>query len=381
MKHTLLTISLITLLVFATSRVYAIEDPRDKPNNKIGIHILFDSELSDAAELVNSNGGDWGYALIPIQAGDKNLEKWQKFMNEARDRHIIPIIRLATEGDFFNTKVWRRPREEDILDFANFLHSLDWPTQNRYVVIFNEVNRGDEWGGEANPARYAELLSYAVTIFKSRSPNFFIISAGMDNAAPSQGTKYIDQYSYLRQMNAAVPGIFNQIDGFASHSYPNPGFSQPPSAITPKSISSFVYERSLLRQLSNKKLPIFITETGWSKESINDETQATYYQEAFATVWQDPDIVAITPFILKASGHFAQFSFLNENGTPTKHYTFIKNLSKIKGEPTLTPRILAATDRHVEPLESKKFTPVEKKKSGISLAKALQMTFAWMMKL
>ena len=109
---------------------FAIENPLSSPNNKIGVHILFASEINKAAELVNSNGGDWGYVVIPIQSGDRDLEKWQKFMNDARKLHVIPIIRLATEGDYFNTSVWRKPSEEDVLDFANFLNSLEWPVKN-----------------------------------------------------------------------------------------------------------------------------------------------------------------------------------------------------------------------------------------------------------
>ena len=50
----------------------------------------------------------------------------------------------------------------------------------------------------------------------------------MDNAA-STGNGTYSQYDLLFLMNEGVPGIFDQIDGFSSHSYPNPGFSQPPS--------------------------------------------------------------------------------------------------------------------------------------------------------
>ncbi len=117
--------------LFQACPAFAIEDSRILPNNKIGVHILFTSELNTASQLINTSGGDWGYVTIPIQAGDKDIEKWQKFMDDAKKLHIIPIIRLATEGDYFNTGVWRKPRREDILDFANFLNSLQWPVKNR----------------------------------------------------------------------------------------------------------------------------------------------------------------------------------------------------------------------------------------------------------
>src|SRR5690348_9442311 len=203
----MLKLRAVTLLLFfvvfftLVKPASAALNPLAVPNNKIGIHILNTSELPEAAKLVDSSGGDWGYVTIPIQSGDENLAKWQKFMNDCKRYHIIPIIRLATEDDFFDTQVWRTPNENDIVNFANFLNSLDWPTRNRYIIVFNEVNRADEWGGSADPAKYASLLSFAVTVFKSNSPNFFIVSAGLDNAAPDQGNIYINEYNYLVRMN------------------------------------------------------------------------------------------------------------------------------------------------------------------------------------
>src|SRR3989344_2503379 len=114
----------IIIFFFSTYPAYAVENPLGVPNNKIGIHILFPEEIDQASSLINTNGGDWGYVTIPIQAIDKNLLKWQAFMDRAKTLHVIPIIRLATEGDYFNTKVWRKPTGEDVLDFANFLSSL-----------------------------------------------------------------------------------------------------------------------------------------------------------------------------------------------------------------------------------------------------------------
>lgn len=316
--------------------VLAITDPLSVPNNKFGIHILFPSELLDAVSLVNSNGGDFGYVTIPIQAGDKDLEKWQVFMDTAKQYHMIPIIRLATEGDYFNTKVWRKPQEADILDFANFLNSLEWPTKNRYVIVFNEVNRSDEWGGKSNPSEYAQLLSYAVSVFKSKSDDFFMITAGMDNASITAPGMSFNQFDFLRSMNLHVPGIFNQVDGLSSHSYPNPAFSKPPSKQDSMSIASFRFEKAFIEKLAQKTFPVFITETGWAKDKVSEDKASEYYKEAFETVWSDPGIVAVTPFLLKAgSGPFVPFSFFKPDGTSSKEFVVIAGLSKTAGTPVM----------------------------------------------
>ncbi len=327
---------------FSMKTSYAIVNPLSVPNNKFGIHILFTSELQEASALVNSNGGDYGYVTIPIQAGDKNIGKWQRFLNNAGKYHLIPIIRLSTEGDYFNTKVWRKPNDMDIVDFANFLNSLNWPTKNRYIVVFNEPNRADEWGGSVDPAGYAKILSYAYSVFKSRNKDFFIISAGLDNAAANNGNQSMNEYDFLTQMQEAVPGIFNQIDGIGSHSYPNPGFEQSPQNGR-EGVSSFKYEKSLIESFTNRDLPIFITETGWSNKRVSGKQIKSYYDESFNSIWNEKDIVAVTPFLLSAgSGPFTEFSFVDPNGTQTASYKAIKDLPKIKGEPVLAPLVLSA---------------------------------------
>ncbi len=383
-KYLVLTIfSLFCFLSLVPSCAYAIEDPLKKPNNKVGIHILFDSEIPQAAKLVNANGGDWGYVIIPIQSGDKDLVKWQKFMNNAKKYHLIPIIRLATEGDYFNTKVWRKPDQTDVIDFANFLSSLSWPTRNRYIVVFNEVNRGDEWGGAANPAEYAQLLSYTVTVFKSKTPDFFIITAGLDNAAPNKFPDYMNQYSYLQQMHDAVPNIFQQVDGLSSHSYPNPGFSQPPDTTSTMGTGSFLHERQLIKTFSTKELPVFITETGWNAESIPDDTRAQYYQTVFQTIWSDSNVVAVTPFLLQGNGGpFQRFSFINLDGSFTKQYQAIRDLPKVRGVPTFPIKnvLSAETRRNAQIANLIDFSKKKETKIRFSRTEMLVDTFNWLVK-
>ncbi|MCL4352899.1 hypothetical protein M1615_00280 [Patescibacteria group bacterium] len=331
---------LLFFLSFSAKTSYAIVNPLSVSNNKFGVHILFPSELGEAASLVNSGGGDWGYVTIPIQSGDKNMAKWQKFMDEARRYHLIPIIRLSTEGDYFNTKVWRTPTRFDIIDFANFLNSLTWPTKNRYVVIFNEPNRADEWGGSVDPAGYAKILSYAYSVFKSRSKDFFIISAGLDNAA-GNGSDSMNEYDFLRAMQTAIPGVFNQIDGIASHSYPNPGFEQSPRATGGEGTASFKSEKSLIEEYSEKDLPVFITETGWLSGRVSGQLIRSYYDYAFNSVWNEKDVVAVTPFLLSAeAGPFKEFSLLT-NGKKSSAYLAIEGLPKTKGQPVLAPLVLS----------------------------------------
>jgi hypothetical protein len=299
------------LFLSAPSTVRAIYDPLSVPNNKIGIHILFPSELHTAAEIINnSEKASWGYVTIPIQATDRDRKKWQDFLNQCVIERVIPLIRVATVPEGSN---WIEPNSFDLIDFANFLNDLKWPTQNRYIIIFNEVNRPDEYGGSANPERYADILNNAVDIFKERSADFFILPAGLDNAAITRNGA-ISWSTFLYRMYRRQPDIFSKIDGWTSHAYPNPDFSVRPNISGSNKIDSFRYDLRQLALYTAKNLPVFITETGWSNRNLSDSQVAYYYQYAFSKVWSDPNIVAVTPFLLNAQeGPFKQFSFLNQS--------------------------------------------------------------------
>lgn len=304
---------LICLLYFPAfaGKVLAISDPLAVPNNKIGIHILFPGEIYDAAKIVNNKGeAAWGYVVIPIQAKDRDRQRWQDFLDKCKENKVIPIIRVATVAEGSN---WATPNNYDLVDFANFLNDLKWPVRNRYVIIFNEVNRSDEYGGVISPENYADILNNAVDLFKARSSDFFILPAGLDNAA-SSGKTSINWKAYLRRMYQKQPDIFNKIDGWTSHAYPNPDFSARPDLSGSNRIDSFKYDLQVLKNFTNKKLPIFITEAGWSGKYLSDHQISLYYQYAFSKVWTDPSIVAITPFVLDAQdGPFKQFSFVGKN--------------------------------------------------------------------
>ncbi|OGH18413.1 MAG: hypothetical protein A3F31_05480 [Candidatus Levybacteria bacterium RIFCSPHIGHO2_12_FULL_38_12] len=378
MKKLLLILVLFALFLNVHIHVFAVENPLDVPNNRFGIHILFTDELQKSAKLINSNGGDWGYVTIPIQSGDRNLLKWQKFMDESRNLHVVPIIRLASEGDYFNTKVWRKPNPFDIVDFANFLNSLDWPTKNRYVVVFNEVNRADEWGGNVSPNEYADLLNFAIQTFKARSDDFFIISAGLDNASANTNFS-LDEYTFLQQMYASFPEVLSEVDGMASHSYPNPAFSQPPSLKTAHSITSFLYEQSYIKNLTGKSLPIFITETGWDKNKVSEQIIANYFTQSFTDIWTE-NVVAITPFLLSASaGPFEQFSFLNRDNSPSQMYAAVEQFPKTKGNPVLAQNVLGEAINPTK-IPLKQFKAVLNQNITVQISESIKTLIRWFIK-
>lgn len=326
----ILICSLIAFLVFQPLTTYAISDPTSVPNNKFGIHIIspVPEEASGAASLVNSSGGDWGYVTFIIESKDRNLNKWQEFFNDLRRRHLIPIIRLATKPV---DSYWERPYEKEYEAWADFLDKLNWPIKNRYVVIYNEPNHGQEWGQVADPVSYAKVLNSTIDALKNKSPDFFVMNAGFDQAAPDQPPQYFDEELFLKEMDKTVPGIFNKLDGWSSHSYPNPGFMGLPDASGRGTVQGFLWEMQILRSLGlTKTLPVFITETGWKRsKEINSELVGEYLQTAFQNAWSSSQIMAVTPFLLNyEEPPFENFAFKNQ-----PQYQIMAGLPKQKGQP------------------------------------------------
>ena len=149
MKRILFVFVSILSLIFLVAPAWAQE------TNKFGIHILDPSELQQAAELVNSSGGDWGFITIVIRDDDRDFKKWQNFFDQCRQLHLIPLVRLATHNE---NETWVAPKKEEISSWVNFLVNLNWPTKNRHIVVFNEPNHTKEWGGKIDPPHYAQIL-------------------------------------------------------------------------------------------------------------------------------------------------------------------------------------------------------------------------------
>lgn len=334
---------------------FAITDPLSTPNNKFGIHIISatSDESSPAANLVNSSGGDWGYVTALVESKDRNRDKWQSFFNDLRRRHLIPIVRLATqpEGNF-----WKLPYEGEETAWADFLDNLTWPVKNRYVVIYNEPNQGQEWAGKADPRSYARVLDKTISALKNKNPDFFVLNAGFDASAPSKLPQFWDEVDYLKQMDQEVPGIFNKLDGWVSHSYPNPGFAGSPNGTGRGTVRTWAWELQLLKGLGlNKNLPVFITETGWKHAEGIDldkslpatDTLSQYFKTAFEEAWNSRQIVAVTPFLLNyQEPPFDHFSFKKITGEKQNqkilgasfpdyypHYQALLDLPKQSGKP------------------------------------------------
>lgn len=297
---------------------------------KLGIHILHPEEIEKADEMfANPDVSDyWRYVTIPFTLEDLGKkDQWAVFFDKAQQKKIVPIVRLTTR---FQDNAWSIPTKKNIVEQIDFLNQFSWPTKRKHIIVYNEVNHAKEWGNTINPAEYANVLQFASDWAHTSDPDFFILPAGLDLAA-SQSHDTVDAFWFLEQMTLQIPDIFNSIDGWNSHSYPNPGFTSSPYLKTRNSLRGFEYELTYLTQKGKEKIPVYITETGWNASRFSVQTMVQYYQYAIDNIWSHPQVVTATPFLLQgAPGPYAGFSFYDEHGNPTNQLLALQQILKLQ---------------------------------------------------
>jgi hypothetical protein len=294
---------------------------------KWGVHLLlddglqqwprdvWDEHLAYARRLV----GPGGYVVELIRADDLDSEKWQGFLDGAQRHGLNPIIRLATWQDRAAGHWVAPPADpngntyhELAARYARFISALRGQGP-RYVLVGNEPNRGDEWGGYPDPAAYARYLIDVSSALHATAPGrVLVLNGALDQFAPNTrgqapgGFRAYDAAGFLDGMQAAEPTVWQAIDLWASHAYPLGPFAAHPAerdfqiddlgaadlaSRTPpwpglfnRGLNSYRWELYKLRSFGlTRDLEVFITETGWrhrgSQSPSSDAVGATVQDE------------------------------------------------------------------------------------------------------
>src|SRR3989344_121147 len=287
---------------------------------KLGMHVLRPEEFVVAKQVLKSDDTAasqtaWHYITIPLTLDQlEDQTRWQRYFSQAKAERIIPIVRLATR---FADGSWQRPNRKELISLIEFLTKLDWPTAEKRVIIFNELNHAQEWGGVVDPNSYARDFIFASNWAHAVDDSFMVLPAAMDLAAGNTNSTR-EAFSYLFALYEYDQEIFAYADAWNSHSYPNPDFSSSPTRTDKKSLRGFEHELAFLRQKTDKNFPVYITETGWRSSPATDRWLSSYYEYALQNIWSKPEVVAVTPFLYKgAPGPFAEFSFVTGDDKPT----------------------------------------------------------------
>ncbi len=336
------------------------------PQNKLGVHLLLDDGRNywplgvwpEHLRYARAAIGAWGFVTQVIRSDDLDPARWNTLMRLCSELHLTPILRLATTFDR-DRGAWTAPTVDAdgsyrtlAARYADFAAALDWPTAEHFLIVGNEPNHGEEWGGRPDPAAYARLLIDVADALHAADADARVLNAALDPFAPNtdgapfgNGMVYLDENSFIDAMIAADPNVFRSLDGWASHAYPLGPLTRPPweqtyqvdkvngsatpsapEGIVNRGVNGYTWELWKLASIGVGLLPVFITETGWRHaESENPaatdgsaampdaQTAAVYldlalrgndghypqYPQSGWTPWlDDPHVVAVTPFAL-----------------------------------------------------------------------------------
>jgi hypothetical protein len=276
------------------------------PPNKLGVHLLLDDGRNawpvalwqEHLRYARQAAGAGGYVVQLVRLDDLHPARWQVFFDLCAELELRPILRLATTFDrragYWNTP----PADADggyatvAQQYAAFVAAVRWLPGPRYVIVGNEPNHGDEWGGRADPAAYARFLLEVSAALKQADPQVKVLNAPLDHFSPHtngqpfiNGFTYIDAETFMDEMRAAQPGVFAAVDVWGSHPYPlgpfsegpwaqtfqidllngarNPARLEPPAGLFNRGINAYEWELHKLESYGIRGLEVMITETGW----------------------------------------------------------------------------------------------------------------------
>jgi Bacterial SH3 domain len=307
-------------------------------NNVVGLNVARlrkDRYIYAAAELVNANGGDWGYLTVVFTAEERDGAHGDALLQQLLDRcyeqHLQPIIRVATRFDV-ETETWSRPEPDDAERWRAFLEQGRWPTKHVWVIAGNEPNLGREWGGAVDAAAYAGYLSHFLDVFAD-SERFRVVNGPLDASNGTELPTMQDAYEFLAGMEAAVPGLFARLAGWSSNPYSVPHHGDHPR------YTHRAYEAELAA--IGRDMPVLITEAGHLNTGDEHEI-ARFYEQAFRDWMADPRVVAVTPLFWHPDrGVYWMFDFDQHNRIVDKSptYDLIRRLPRPRGSPAYAPEI------------------------------------------
>ncbi|MFN8522855.1 MAG: SH3 domain-containing protein [Chloroflexota bacterium] len=306
------------------------------PNNIVGLNLarLHQGQwIWAASDLVNANGGDWGYITVTWTRDDRDRYladyELQQFLDRCLDHHVQPIIRVATR---FDTKrqVWAGPEWDEPRKWREFLENANWPVERVWIIAGNEPNLGREWSGEVDAAGYARYLAHFMDEFAG-SPRFKVVNAPLDISNGTDLPRMQDALEFIAEMRAAVPNIFERLPAWASNPY------RVPSGGSAVRYTHRAYEAEL--DAAGRDMPVLITEAH-AMETTDEQEIARFFEDAYRDWAADPRVITATPlFWHPDTGVFWMFSMTSNGAIKSRSPTYfaMKSLPRVAGRPGYVP--------------------------------------------
>ncbi len=330
------------------------------PVNRFGVGLVGPGNAGQwdlTADLV----GHGGHIKLIFPGVDLNTSgpeaSWVTAVQESYNRELVPVIRLGPHwgdrhvrnmSDDTSHSTYTQLAQRYAQVVAGLPLRTGWPL---VIEVHNEPNLCYEWAchpGETPthhnmPPDYMHytdmaheyayfLRDVADALHDLGDPRIRVTNGALapggavtcqcDGSGYTAGVTAVD---FIAEMQSAVPGIWSQLDAWASHPYPAEGlgwgFFVPYGSAMP-GLLYFEQELSAM----GVSLPVYITETGWTTDlgaSRNDI--ATWTVDAYNDPWlTHPDIAAVMPFMLQDSA-WESFAWVDSGGAPYPVYTAVRS--------------------------------------------------------
>ena len=327
------------------------EPPTELPHNPIGIGLVSagDTEQWDAAAKLTGSGGHVKLIFAGVTPGMSGPEaSWVTAVQEVQDRDLVPVIRMNPPWGTTDIRSWSDDGDHRVYTSyaASFAAVVDGLPRSGddpiWIEVLNEPNLCYEWtcsgsgwqGYETTAAEYASLLRDVTAALRALGDDRVrVINAGLAPGGTvscecgGEGwTGGITSLPFLQAMEAEVPGVFADLDGFASHAYPSSGegygFFEPYDDCA----AGLNWWKKELDVAGVPGHPVLITETGWTIDNGASRSEvADWTVEAWAKDWStDSRLHAVMPFMLQDAAWDA-FGWIDTSGSPYPVYTAVRD--------------------------------------------------------
>lgn len=332
--------------------------------NRFGLGLVSEGTAAEWSYVSNLAGAG-GWILLIFAGIDLDTtapqQSWIDAVNAVYAAGLNPVVRLGPPwgGAFY------RDMSDDAAHmsyknlsraFAAVVAALPRPSGSRlWLQIDNEVDLCYEWAcgtneGGARPfaqtaSEYAHMLIDVVAAVRALGDDFVLVGAaplapggcvacgccGAENCPADAGG--ITGLQFMSAMMAAVPGVFNQVDFLATHSYPASGIGYGFNAPLADALPGLTYYQLELRTI-NRSVAVLVTETGWATSApglpaCTEADKAAWTTGAYAQVWlNDTRVVGVMPFMLMDPtwGDTDGWEYVTMNGALAPVFSAVQSL-------------------------------------------------------
>ncbi len=331
-------------------------DPGDpeRPDNPFGIGLVGvgNTDQWDRAAELAGPGGHIKLIFPGMELGMSGPpDDWYEAIEQVYARDLVPVVRMNRPWGQMNVR--NLSDDSQHLDYGSYAQSHanvvaglplreGWPI---WLEIHNEPNLCYEWECDAGEgwldqadiaAEYASLLRDVTGALHGLGDGRIkVINGGLAPGGVGSCECGSDDYSggytsetFIASMRAAVPSVFADLDGFATHSYPSQGEGWGFFEAYEDCAAGLAYWQKEVVAAGVPSAPVLITETGWTVDdgacgSRDDVAQWTL--QAWQNDWfPESQLEAVMPFQLQDAA-WDSFAWVQTDNQPYAVFETIRD--------------------------------------------------------